>query len=428
MKRAYLYILISVLSTDLLFGAILTGRTEGSFSVSSSGAASYSIPITIQKGLSDFIPNISLSYNSQVGNGIAGLGWIVSGLSSISIAPRNPYFDGHSEAIYKGEDNVFVLDGMRLLLTSGTNGMTGATYRTESEQYSIIRITDSSNGTPQTFQVRASDGSTYRYGSTTGRYQTPDGETYGWALDYAEDALGNFISYNYSQEGILYPTSISYGHNVHGTNGVDCTITFNYESRPDSISSYLFGFQTYFKKRLKNIVCKYNGNTYRTYTLNYTEDTYSRLASVTEAGTSTSTLRPTTFEWNVPQFQVNCGSRSMETALLENMDDETAESIVGMMDQESGEDIKLIRSYEDDEIGSRMTTNYIVIHDSLTVKEAFDNPQIKKIIQDAAPNLGKYPIKLFNKKTCGEIFDLVVSKKIVPEDVARQIEARINAL
>ena len=322
MKRAYLYILISVLSTDLLFGAILTGRTEGSFSVSSSGAASYSIPITIQKGLSDFIPNISLSYNSQVGNGIAGLGWNVSGLSSISIAPRTPYFDGHSEAIYKGEDNVFVLDGMRLLLTSGTNGMTGATYRTESEQYSIISITGSSNGTPQTFQVRASDGSTYRYGSTTGRYQTPDGETYGWALDYAEDALGNFISYNYSQEGILYPTSISYGHNVHGTNGVDCTITFNYESRPDSIPSYLFGFQTYFKKRLKNIVCKYNGNTYRTYTLNYTEDTYSRLASVTEAGTSTSTLRPTTFEWNVPQFQVNCGSRSMETALLENMDDE----------------------------------------------------------------------------------------------------------
>ena len=46
---------------------------------------------------------------------------------------------------------------------------------------------------------------------------------------------------------------------------------------------------------------------------------------------------------------------------------------------------------------------------SLTVKEAFDNPTIKKIILDNAPNLGKYPIKLFNKKTCGEIFDLVVS-------------------
>ena len=65
---------------------------------------------------------------------------------------------------------------------------------------------------------------------------------------------------------------------------------------------------------------------------------------------------------------------------------------------------------------------------SLTVKEAFDNPTVKKIILDNAPNLGKYPIKLFNKKTCGEIFDLVVSKKLVPEDVAKKIEAAISAL
>ena len=36
---------------------------------------------------------------------------------------------------------------------------------------------------------------------------------------------------------------------------------------------------------------------------------------------------------------------------------------------------------------------------TMTVKEAFDNPTVKKIILDNAPNLGKYPIKLFNKKT-----------------------------
>ena len=65
---------------------------------------------------------------------------------------------------------------------------------------------------------------------------------------------------------------------------------------------------------------------------------------------------------------------------------------------------------------------------SLTVKEAFDNPTVKKIILDNAPNLAKYPIKLFNKKTCGEIFDLVVSKKIVPADKAQKIEEEINKL
>ena len=65
---------------------------------------------------------------------------------------------------------------------------------------------------------------------------------------------------------------------------------------------------------------------------------------------------------------------------------------------------------------------------SLTVKECFDNPKTAAIVKQYAPNLTKYPIKLFNKKTCGEIFDLVVSKKIVPVDVAKKIEDAINAL
>ena len=65
---------------------------------------------------------------------------------------------------------------------------------------------------------------------------------------------------------------------------------------------------------------------------------------------------------------------------------------------------------------------------TMTVNDCFANPQCVAIIKEKAPNLMKYPIKLFNKKTCGEIFDLVVSKKLVPENVAKEIEAAINAL
>ena len=65
---------------------------------------------------------------------------------------------------------------------------------------------------------------------------------------------------------------------------------------------------------------------------------------------------------------------------------------------------------------------------SLTVKDCFANPQCKAVIEKYAPQLMKYPIKLFNKKSCGEIFDLVVSKKIVPADVAKTIESKINAI
>lgn len=65
---------------------------------------------------------------------------------------------------------------------------------------------------------------------------------------------------------------------------------------------------------------------------------------------------------------------------------------------------------------------------SLTVKECFDNPKTAAIIKELAPSLMKYPIKLFNKRSCGDIFDLVVSKKILPEDVAQKIEAAINEI
>ncbi len=65
---------------------------------------------------------------------------------------------------------------------------------------------------------------------------------------------------------------------------------------------------------------------------------------------------------------------------------------------------------------------------SLTVKECFDNPKTAAVVKELAPNLLKYPIKLFNKKSCGEIFDLVVSKKILPADTAKKIEAEINKL
>ena len=65
---------------------------------------------------------------------------------------------------------------------------------------------------------------------------------------------------------------------------------------------------------------------------------------------------------------------------------------------------------------------------NLTVKECFDNPKTAAVVKELAPNLMKYPIKLFNKKSCGEIFDLVVSKKILPADTAKKIEEEINKL
>ena len=65
---------------------------------------------------------------------------------------------------------------------------------------------------------------------------------------------------------------------------------------------------------------------------------------------------------------------------------------------------------------------------NITVKELFDNEATAAVIKELAPQLLNYPIKLFNKKKCGEVFDKVVATGIVPENIAKQAEAKINEI
>lgn len=323
MKRTILFFLVSLLLRTAVWATIVAGQTEGIFSVSPSGAATYQIPITTLQGLSTFVPEVSLCYDSQSGNGIAGYGWSLGGFHSISAVPRSVYFDGQAECLYQGGDNALALDGMRLLLKSGTNGTVGAVYCTENDQGALIEITSCTNGTPASFTVTGTDGTTYKYGSATGRRLSDNGEVYGWALDYAEDALGNYISYTYAQEGVLYPLSITYGKNVHGSKGVSCTISFGYEDREDSISSYMPGSLRYLTKRLSKITCQYGQYTYRTYDLIYSNGQFSHLTSVTETGLSSSSYHPTTFTWQgLPGISLSCEPKTMEAGLLEDVDKE----------------------------------------------------------------------------------------------------------
>ena len=67
--------------------------------------------------------------------------------------------------------------------------------------------------------------------------------------------------------------------------------------------------------------------------------------------------------------------------VVDELDDTTQEKLVGMMDEESSHDIKMLQSYEDDEVGSLMTTNFIVIHENLTIRQA-----MRELIRQAGEN------------------------------------------
>ncbi|MCQ2465996.1 MAG: magnesium transporter [Clostridia bacterium] len=67
--------------------------------------------------------------------------------------------------------------------------------------------------------------------------------------------------------------------------------------------------------------------------------------------------------------------------VLEEMDEDIQEKLVELMDDESSRDVQLILSYNDDEIGSAITTNYIVIKNNLSIKEA-----MSELVKQAGDN------------------------------------------
>ena len=67
--------------------------------------------------------------------------------------------------------------------------------------------------------------------------------------------------------------------------------------------------------------------------------------------------------------------------VLDELEEDKIGEIKELMDEESRQDIELILSYDEDSIGSRMTTNFIVIKKDYTIRQA-----MKSLVEQAAGN------------------------------------------
>lgn len=67
--------------------------------------------------------------------------------------------------------------------------------------------------------------------------------------------------------------------------------------------------------------------------------------------------------------------------VLADLEEEERDELLALIEDDVKEDIELITSYDDDELGSLMTNNYIVIERGLTVKQA-----MRAVIKEAAEN------------------------------------------
>jgi len=145
--------------------AELVGTLAGSLSVDQ-GAATYSIPIEVPPGTAGMAPEVSLNYSSQGGNGIAGVGWSLGGLSVIHRCPQTLAQDNRIDGVSFDSNDRFCIDGQRLVNIRGADGGNGTEYRTEVNGYSrIISYGQAGNG-PAWWEVKTKSGLTMRYGST----------------------------------------------------------------------------------------------------------------------------------------------------------------------------------------------------------------------------------------------------------------------
>lgn len=266
-------VLFDVLSTA--FAAV--GRTPGTYRVSPTGGATYTIPIWTPRGPNGLQPQIALSYSSQSGSGYLGVGWGLSGLSSIYRCAQTYAQDPAPAPVTLTSSDVFCMDGQRLRLTGGTYGDPGSTYQTEVANFANVTAYGSAGNGPQYFEVQGRDGRTYEYGNGGGSQVLATGTTTAWIwyLDKVTDRAGNTMTVAYCTDGNSYctesgatasgtavPVTISWTPSSHGSTSYNYTIQLAYSANvpQPSIYGYVGGTAYSNTSLLTSISVEYSGS------------------------------------------------------------------------------------------------------------------------------------------------------------------------
>ena len=286
--------------------------TKGNIEVNSGGQLQFTLPIELPKGVKNVSPNVSLIYTSNAINGIAGYGWSLSGVTSISRIGKTIEKDGELRGVKLDYSDYFSYNGQKLILKSGVYGQDGAEYVTE--KYSNIKIKSIGSytigGIPQTWQVSGptqfevtfEDGSQAWYGSYTPgfRVQNPATTPLEYNIIKWKDAQGNTINYNYEQvNNVAVIKSITWGGNEILNKPDFNTISFNYITRDLKEISYVNGAPFVQDKLLNYIVVETNSTQFKKYVIEYflNGTNYQFANKITEYNSNNEAANPITFEY-----------------------------------------------------------------------------------------------------------------------------------
>jgi hypothetical protein len=236
----------------------VAGFTAGSSAVSPSGTATYTIPIQVPPGTTGMEPKLALSYNSQAGNGLLGVGWNLAGLSAITRCPRTMAQDGIHGGVNFDINDRYCLDGQRLIAITGADGADMTEYRTERDAFSKILSHTAAGNDPLWFQVWTKAGQIFEYGNTADSRVIAQGKTSAraWAIDKISDTTGNYLSFTYTVDaanGNYYPLRIDYTGNATTGTPTSASVQFQYETRPDVVTLYMAGSMVRLNQRMTKV-------------------------------------------------------------------------------------------------------------------------------------------------------------------------------
>ncbi|MDX1252252.1 MAG: hypothetical protein IDH49_08420 [Gammaproteobacteria bacterium] len=274
------------------------GATAGSFAVGPTGAATYTIPLTLPPGVNGMQPALALAYNSQGGNGLAGMGWNLAGLSAIHRCAATIDQDGYKGGVNLDANDRLCLDGQRLVPLNGSSYWSASEYRTEIETYT--RIAPYNGG----YRAWTKAGQIIDYGATdNARQQGSTGAVISWAMNQVQDRSGNYLTVSYNKNaanGEHYPQRIDYTANASTGLAANRAVVFGYEGRSDVETAYVGGVKTQTAVRLNRVQAWLGTGVVREYRLTYDASAAtgrSRVVGVQECGGDGVCLGTTVLGW-----------------------------------------------------------------------------------------------------------------------------------
>ncbi len=283
-------------------GEPLTSTTIGSLPdtllVDSSGSAKFQVDIVVPDGIRGTKPSLSLNYDSQSGMGLMGVGWNLSGTSSIARCRKTLETDGYVRGVKLDNDDAICLNGQRLMNVAGVPWVNLAQYRTEIESNQRVTFHDVGSY----FQVELSNGEQLEYGNTldSSLNAINQGTTYKWLLSKRTDTFGNEITYTYTG-------SDSTGRRISSINYSGNRVDFVYKIRPDARFIYFLGNRIENDQRLTDIeVFNHNNIQINHYEVNYRPSTFSNRSLVENiqrcVSKGVTCLNPTNFNYSEPSI------------------------------------------------------------------------------------------------------------------------------